>query len=389
MYESTHLNCKPSRRDERSATIAEPCDSTESSTTLLGSSPRMVEVRELIEHVAATDATVLIRGESGTGKELVARALHAQSAREHHRFIKVNCAALPADLLESEMFGFERGAFTGALQAKPGKFEFANQGTIFLDEIAEMSPILQAKLLHVLQDGEFTRLGGLNDVRVDARVVAATNCCLERAVLSGRFREDLFFRLNVVSIELPPLRQRPEEIPQLTEHFLARYAARFKKPIPEISPAMQQSLMEYDWPGNVRELENVVQRLVIFGTQRGAPDLPIRARAERRASVSTAPAVAPPAPEATPAAPAQPPSATAEAADDESCSLKLVGRAAARAAERKLILRMLTRTRWNRKEAAEILGISYKALLYKIKENRLDEPVTDPKGSSPEPTDRH
>jgi transcriptional regulator with PAS, ATPase and Fis domain len=391
MYESTHLNCKPARRDERSAPIVETVEASELSTTLLGTSPQMVEVRDLIDHVAGTDATVLIRGESGTGKELVARALHLRSPRQDHRFIKVNCAALPADLLESEMFGFERGAFTGALQAKPGKFEFANQGTIFLDEIGEMSPILQAKLLHVLQDGEFTRLGGLNDVRVDVRVVAATNCCLERAVLAGRFREDLFFRLNVVSIELPPLRQRPEEIPQFTEHFLIKYAARFKKPIPEISQAMQRSLMEYDWPGNVRELENVVQRLVIFGAQRGAPDLPIRARAERRASASAAPAPAATPPEAPPvvAAPQPQPPVAPDPTDDDSCSLKVVGRAAARAAERKLILRMLTRTRWNRKEAAEILGISYKALLYKIKENRLDEAVTDPEGSSPDASARH
>jgi len=348
----------------------------------------MVEVRDLIDRVASTDATVLIRGESGTGKELVARALHSRSARHSHRFIKVNCAALPADLLESEMFGFEKGAFTGALQAKPGKFEFANQGTIFLDEIGEMSPILQAKLLHVLQDGEFTRLGGLSEVRVDARVVAATNCCLERAVLAGQFREDLFFRLNVVSIELPPLRQRPEEIPQLTEHFLGKYSVRYRKPIPTITPSMLQSLMDYDWPGNVRELENVVQRLVIFGTRTGAPDLPIRSRIERRASVPAAP----PAPAAAPAQrPAAPEPADADGMNDAdaNCSLKVVGRAAARAAERELILRMLTRTRWNRKEAAEILGISYKALLYKIKENRLDEPLTDPERSSPDAAAQH
>src|SRR5689334_22178813 len=225
---------------------------------LLGTSEKMREVRDLIARVADTDVTVLVRGESGTGKELVARAIHAASPRRHRTFVKVNCAALPSELLESEMFGFERGAFTGAIQHKPGKFEFANHGTMFLDEISEMTAALQAKLLQVLQDGEFARLGGRQDVRVDVRAVAATNRDLESAVADGQFREDLFFRLNVVCITLPPLRQRRDEIPTLTEHFLRRYAEHYNKPSLALATDTLRLFAEYDWPGNVRELENIV-----------------------------------------------------------------------------------------------------------------------------------
>jgi transcriptional regulator with PAS, ATPase and Fis domain len=360
---------------------------------LLGQSPQMAQVRELIALVCETDATVLIRGESGTGKELVARALKAGSPRRDKPFVKVNCAALPAELLESEMFGFERGAFTGALQPKAGKFEFANHGTIFLDEIGEMLPALQAKLLHVIQDGGFSRLGGQGDVRVDVRIVAATNRRLEEAVASGTFREDLFFRLNVVSITLPPLRERREEIPELTRHFLAKYSAHYNRPGAEIPPATLETFMAYDWPGNVRELENVIQRVVILGPdspkwnplmpQRGERRSAVRERRQIPPSPGPAPvalgdqfATLTPAwvPAAAPAPAARPPVSQNTA---ESPSLKLIGRTAARAAEREMMLRMLHKTRWNRKEAAEILGISYKALLYKIKEHRLDDPLTD------------
>ncbi len=251
---------------------------------LLGHSHSMVKVRELIALVADTDATVLIRGESGTGKELVARSLRALSSRRGRAFVKVNCAALPGDLLESEMFGFERGAFSGALQAKPGKFEFANHGTIFLDEIGEMPAALQAKLLHVLQDGQFSRLGGHGDVQVDVRIVAATNRHLENAVAAGQFREDLFFRLNVVCINMPPLRDRREEIPALVDFFLAKYAAHYNRPQTELSRATLDTLMQYDWPGNVRELENVIQRAIILGPDfQGWTPLVMR-RGERRAA---------------------------------------------------------------------------------------------------------
>ncbi len=204
---------------------------------LFGNSAAMAEVKDLIERVSDTDVTVLIRGESGTGKELVARALHEKSLRKDKPFVKVNCAALPTELLESELFGFEKGAFTGAIQHKPGKFEFANRGTMFLDEIGEMSFPLQAKLLQVLQDGEFARLGGKHDVQVDVRVIAATNRNLETAVADGAFREDLYFRLNVVTINLPPLRDRREEIPLLVEHFLKKHSVQYNKPVSAISPS--------------------------------------------------------------------------------------------------------------------------------------------------------
>ena len=344
--------------------------------TLLGHSEKMREVRDLIQRVADTDVTVLIRGESGTGKELVARGVHQSSPRRDRVFVKVNCAALPSELLESELFGFERGAFTGAIQHKPGKFEFANHGTMFLDEISEMQLPLQSKLLQVLQDGEFARLGSRDDVRVDVRIVAATNRDLEHAVTNGLFREDLFFRLNVVCITLPPLRQRRDEIPALMQLFLAHYSEHYNKPRFEPANDTVRLFGEYEWPGNVRELENLVKRMVILGTdepvRRDLADAiagrtrtpgPIPAL-QGRAPEAEGAAAAPPAPQTAPApAPAQPPVLG---------SLKDIGRQAAREAERELIFRTLQQTRWNRREAAEMLGISYKALLYKIKEAELD-----------------
>jgi two-component system response regulator AtoC len=378
---------------------------------LFGNSERMAEVRDLISRVADTDVTVLIRGESGTGKELVARALYASSLRRGKPFVKVNCAALPTELLESELFGFERGAFTGAIQQKPGKFEFANHGTMFLDEIGDMSFQLQAKLLQVLQDGEFSRLGGKHDVRVDVRVIAATNRDLERAVGEGQFREDLFFRLNVVSIVLPPLRERREEIPILTEYFLKKYSVQYNKPFTEVSADTMQLFLDHDWPGNVRELENLIKRTVVLGTEE-----PIKREMQRNATRQPAvvcasanvagqpaaraanhfggyakaggPGIPPMRYPGTPVAPAHangrssmppvPPAASpasiaAAATEAGNYSLKDISRTAAREAERELILKMLQQTRWNRKETAEILGISYKALLYKIKENGLDK----------------
>jgi two-component system response regulator AtoC len=347
---------------------------------LLGQSEKMREVCDLIERVADTDVTVLIRGESGTGKELVARAIHAASPRREKTFVKVNCAALPSELLESELFGFERGAFTGAIQHKPGKFEFANHGTMFLDEISEMHPPLQSKLLQVLQDGEFARLGGRHDVRVDVRIVAATNRDLETAVAEGQFREDLFFRLNVVCITLPPLRQRRDEIPALTELFLRQYCEHYNKPPLALATDTLRLFAEYEWPGNVRELENLVKRMVILGT-----DEPIRrdlaeAIAHRAQRPGQIPALEPryavlgATPTAAVTAVTAPPAVTAPAAPPALVgSLKDIARQAAREAERELIFRTLQQTRWNRREAAEILGISYKALLYKIKEAELDK----------------
>jgi two-component system response regulator AtoC len=359
-------------------------------STLFANSDRMSEVRDLIERVSDTDVTVLVRGESGTGKELVAHALHERSLRHDKPFVKVNCAALPTELLESELFGFEKGAFTGAIQQKPGKFEFANHGTMFLDEIGDISYPLQAKLLQVLQDGGFSRLGGKTDVQVDVRLIAATNRDLETAVACGQFREDLYFRLNVVTINLPPLRERREEIPILTDHFLRKYSVQYNKPVTSVTPELAQQFQAYDWPGNVRQLENLVKRMVVLGTEAGISR-------ELLQPIVTAPR---PAVAAAGVVAIRPPSlldsargiagdsrgtaadGVASAADVETAapagvatavSLKDIARTAAREAERDLILRMLTRTRWNRKEAAQILGISYKALLYKIKENGLDK----------------
>jgi two-component system response regulator AtoC len=373
------------------ATLREQLQAQPKHFMLFGSGERMAEVRDLIERVADTDVTVLIRGESGTGKELVARALCASSLRRDKPFVKVNCAALPTELLESELFGFERGAFTGAMQHKPGKFEFANHGTMFLDEIGEMSFPLQAKLLQVLQDGEFSRLGGKHDVRVDVRVIAATNRDLEQAVADGAFREDLFFRLNVVAITLPPLRDRRQDIPLLADYFLKKYSVQYNKPYAELSPDVMDLFGQHDWPGNIRELENLIKRAVVLGanaTIRKELTQALAMSAHRQAhlaggiSRTAEPAPAPPTVQATAGngngaakSPSRPTPAelAIAAAEAGNYSLKDVSREAARQAERELIAKMLQQTRWNRKETAEILGISYKALLYKIKENGLDK----------------
>ncbi|MCS6975892.1 MAG: sigma-54 dependent transcriptional regulator [Gemmatales bacterium] len=229
---------------------------------LIGSSPAMKRVMQLIEKVAPTDATVLIRGASGTGKELAARAIHFNSPRRNKPLVTINCAALQETLLESELFGHEKGAFTGAVHAKPGLFEVAEGGTLFIDEVAEMSPAVQAKLLRVLEDGHFRRVGGIREYRADARILVATNKPLEEEQKAGRFREDLFYRLNVVCIEMPPLRERREDIPELVEHFLSSRQigpVRFR-----IHPDAMQALLKYDWPGNVRELANVLERAQIL-----------------------------------------------------------------------------------------------------------------------------
>jgi two-component system response regulator AtoC len=329
-----------------------------------GESRKMRLVEDMIDHVADTDITVLIRGESGTGKELVARTIYACSNRARRPFVKVNCAALPSELLESELFGYERGAFTGAQKRKLGKFEIANGGTIFLDEISEMHPSLQAKLLQVLQDGQFSRLGGEDDVAVDARVIAASNRNLESAVRDGEFREDLFYRLNVVTIALPPLRERRDEIPYLTDHFVERYAREYGKDPKPLPNDVREAFLTYDWPGNIRELENLVKRIVVLDTV-----APVLAELRQRAA-------------SQPQRPHNGDTATTElerylSGASERVNLKRVGREAAQVAEARLIARVLERTRWNRKEAAEILQISYKALLYKMKDAGLaDAPWT-------------
>jgi len=323
-----------------------------------GESLKMRLVEDMIDHVADTDITVLIRGESGTGKELVARTLYARSSRARRAFVKVNCAALPSELLESELFGYERGAFTGAQKRKLGKFELADGGTIFLDEITEMHPSLQAKLLQVLQDGHFSRLGGEVDVAVDARVIAASNRNLECAVREGSFREDLFYRLNVVTISLPPLRERREEIPYLTDFFFERYAREYGKDAKPLPSELRAALASYDWPGNIRELENLVKRVVVLDAV--GPVL-----SELHARTAAAPLRTPP------PAPALTELDRFLAGEIDRVNLKRVGREAAQVAEARLIAKVLERTRWNRKEAAEILQISYKALLYKMKDAGL------------------
>jgi two-component system response regulator AtoC len=380
------------------ATLRQQLSEQSRHTMLFGNSERMAEVCDLIERVSDTDVTILIRGESGTGKELVARALHERSLRRDKPFVKVNCAALPTELLESELFGFEKGAFTGAIQHKPGKFEFANHGTMFLDEIGDMSFPLQAKLLQVLQDGEFSRLGGKHDVHVDVRVITATNRDLETAVADGSFREDLYFRLNVVTIALPPLRDRREEIPFLVDHFIKKYSVQYNKPAIAVTTDLSKQFLEYEWPGNIRQLENMIKRMVVLGGESAivselrqpAASFPMRGVAvsqpARQSVRQPVPAVSAPPVVMSSGPPPVFASAAAEAvgvgagaaglmtaAAAGNISLKDISRAAAREAERELILQMLTRTRWNRKEAAEILGISYKALLYKIKESGLDK----------------
>ncbi len=319
----------------------------------------MQEIRGIIDLISGADVTVLIRGETGTGKDVVARSIHHLSARRTHPFVKVNCAALPRDLLESELFGHERGAFTGAHELKIGKFELANHGTIFLDEIGDLHPDLQGKLLHVLQDGQFSRVGGRSTIKVDVRVLAATNQDLDRNVAAGSFREDLFYRLNVIQIAVPPLRDRLEEIPALAQYFVRRYCQLFQREPFTLAPETVRRLMQHRYAGNVRELENIIKRMIVLDD----PYL-----AEERACVHARPRPTRPEPRL-----AGPPAAASPV------SLKEIGRRAAQNAERAAILQMLEQTRWNRLRAAKLLNISYRALLYKMKESGIG---LDPVGSN-------
>jgi len=325
---------------------------------LFGASVAMEEIRNTIEQVADTTATVLIRGESGTGKEVTARMIYSQSSRREKPFVKVNCAAIPHELLESELFGYEAGAFTGANRQKLGKFDQAHNGTIFLDEISEMHPALQAKLLHVLQDGSFSRLGGKREISVDVRVLAATNQELEQAVVEGRFREDLFYRLNVITIHIPPLRERREEIPVLLTFFLSKYSEVYGKNPPAFSDDAVQRMIDYSWPGNIRELENLVKRYVIVGNE---------AQIMRELSGIRAFASSPARDSMRERSAAKRSAAPVEIGNIEAPSLLEIGRRAAMKAEQEVIERVLQETRWNRRQAAKILKISYKALLNKLK----------------------
>ena len=314
----------------------------------LWQSPQMREVREIIRQAARADVTVLICGETGTGKDLVARAIHEFGVRKAGPFVKVNCAAVPRELLESELFGHERGAFTGAHQLKLGKFESADHGTIFLDEIGDLHPALQGKLLHVLQDGQFSRVGGRSTIKVDVRVLAATNQNLEQAVATGRFRDDLYYRLNVLQIVVPALRERPQEIPLLAQYFVDRYTTLFQHDGFTLRTEMLERLMLYRYPGNVRELENIIKRMIVLGDS-------LLARSPWPGELANSKNDAKPLPVKA------------------QISLKAISRKAALAAEREAILDALEQTRWNRMRAAKLLEISYRALLYKIKDAGLEE----------------
>lgn len=327
------------------------CDQVTEDLSFLAASPQMVRIRQQILQIAPVDVPVFICGESGVGKEVVARMIHLRSSRRNQAFVKVNCAALPGELLESELFGFEQGAFTGAVRAKPGKFELANKGTIFLDEIAEMSTHLQAKLLHVLQDHQYSRLGGRHLIDTDVRVLAATNVEVQEAMQSGRFREDLYYRLNVLSINVPPLRERTSEIPLLFRHFLEKYSEKFAKAAPAPSKHLLDAAANYPWPGNLRELENFVKRYVILEDDEGSlRELIEMSSARHRTS------------------PRQ------ETTVPREQGLKALVRGLKDEAEMEAIADALEKTRWCRKDAAKMLGISYKALLYKMRQFNLDTP---------------
>ncbi len=325
---------------------------------LVGKSPLILRVKELILQIADSDLNVVLCGESGVGKELVAQALHLSSHRKDKPFIKINCAAIPTQLLESELFGYERGAFTGADKTKLGKFELAQDGTILLDEIGDMPLLLQSKMLHVLQDLQFSRLGARGDVKVNCWVLAATNHDLEQDVRDRLFREDLYYRLNIISILVPALRERPEDIDLFIDHFAGQFVQKIETPPFEFSIEVRDFLRQYSWPGNVRELKNMVERLMLLGDWPTVKE-ELMARETRRIDgheLTTHPA------------PPTPNDLNIETPPKKKFPcLKDVKKKAVFEAEGKLISEVLRETGWNRKRASEILQISYKALLYKIK----------------------
>jgi two-component system, NtrC family, response regulator AtoC len=311
---------------------------------VFGRSDAMKLVRERLDKVAGANVPVLIQGESGTGKDIIARMIHTFSPWKTGPFVKVNCPAIPGTLLESELFGYEKGAFTGAYGTKPGRVEMAHRGTLFLDEISELDLGLQSKLLQLLQDGQFCRIGAQEDKKVEVRVVCATNRHLEQEVESGGFRQDLFYRINVVNLYLPPLRERKSDIEDLVSYFLDHYNRKYNCRAKSFSADLLSTLKKYHWPGNVRELENLVKRYVILGTEEAiSGDLVSR----------------------------EPDLFNADIALDGPVSLKKLTRQAVRELERKIILKVLQANHWNRKQAARALSISYRALLYKIRDAGL------------------
>ncbi|HLT31920.1 MAG TPA: sigma-54 dependent transcriptional regulator [Myxococcaceae bacterium] len=345
------LNQKSPSADERGRTV------------LIGESPGIREIQNVIARVAATPSTVLITGESGTGKEVVARRLLEESPRHDKPFIRINCAAIPKDLMESELFGYERGAFTGAVSSKPGRFELADGGTLFLDEIGEIPPEMQVKLLRAVQENEFERVGGIKTLRVDVRLIAATNRDLLAEVEAGRFRQDLYYRLAVVPLHVPPLRERTQDLPALAAHFLRRYDERLGKRHERIDDEALAALQAYSWPGNIRELENLIERLVLFadGPVITLSDLPPPFRAEPPARLSESPVPEPSAAEG---------------------GLKDIVRMRSAELERDLIQKALEETGGNVTHAARLLRISRKSLQVKMKEFGLRAPL-DPRGDDP------
>jgi DNA-binding NtrC family response regulator len=314
---------------------------------IIGRSHSMQQVFKMIEKIAPSESTVIIYGESGTGKELVARALHSHSKRKYQKFLAVNCAAIPDTLLESEMFGYEKGAFTGAYTQKKGLFEEADKGTLFLDEIGDLDITLQAKLLRVLQEGEFQRVGGAKTIKANVRLLAATNKNLEEEVKEGQFRQDLYYRLNVVPIFLPPLRARKEDIPDLVDHFLQKYQQKHDKAVKRVAPAVMKRFLDYRWEGNVRELESVIERSVILADH-DVIDLDTLPQKLQEPI--------------TPSNSANPLDFTIP---DEGISLEHL--------ERSLIESALNKTNWSIKKASELLGISYKTLQYRIQKYHLKD----------------
>src|SRR5690242_10939743 len=320
----------------------------------IAASPAMRKIRSQAALVANVDIPVLLLGESGTGKEVLGRLIHKLSPRAHRAFLKVNCAAVPADLLESELFGYEPGAFTGATHAKPGKFELCNKGTILLDEIGEMPPLLQAKLLHVLQDQQFSRLGSRNVIKVDVRILAATNINIPQALANKSLREDLYYRLNAFTLSLPPLRERKEEVPILLKHFMSRLSERYARaPLP-MSAGLMQACLDYTWPGNLRELSNFIKRFLILGDEKLAVN-ELQPKNDGNGTHFEG--------------------ASRNAGENNgSGGLKSLARNAKDEAEAEAINKALEETNWNRKQAAALLKISYKALLYKIRQYGIAEP---------------
>ncbi len=362
---------------------ADPDTSTKGKFGLVGQSPEIVSIFSIIERVADSPTTVLITGESGTGKELVAKALHEQSSRANQPFIKINCAAIPKTLMESELFGYEKGAFTGAMTSKPGRFELADGGTLFLDEIGEIPVEMQVKLLRAIQESEFERVGGLKTIKVDVRLVTATNRDLEQEIKNGNFREDLYYRLNVVPLTIPPLRKRVGDIPLLVTHIIKKFNERLKKNINGIADEALAALEAHNWPGNIRELENVLERTILFcqGDRIERADLQLAGANEapavaRTSSAGSGPATAIPSPGAGDASGP----ASADDLDDEdevvsgdlagatSGSLKDIVRAETSRVERELIIKALEETGGNVTQAARLLKISRKSLQMKMKE---------------------